>query len=255
MAKPIALQLYSLRSDVYSGGGDLPGVLKTVAQIGYKGVELCGLHGTEPRELANMLSDCGLVACSTHQGLPGAEDIGKFADDYSQLAVRRAIAMFGPDSLKGLDDAKIAASKLQKDADRLKPYGMTLGYHNHWWEFAQVGDKYVFDVLLSEAPDLFSELDTYWCAFAKSSPMMAVKAYKQRMPLLHIKDGLLIEGSHVHTAVGSGKMDVPSIISSADPDVLEWVIVELDACETDMLEAVEQSYAYLTSAGLAEGNR
>jgi hypothetical protein len=54
-------------------------------------------------------------------------------------------------------------------------------------------------------------------------------------------------------AVGQGKMDIPAIIDAADPDLLRWLIVELDACDTDMLTAVADSYRYLTENGLAEG--
>jgi hypothetical protein len=56
-------------------------------------------------------------------------------------------------------------------------------------------------------------------------------------------------------AVGSGKMDVPAVINAADPKVLQWLVVELDNCATDMLTAVAQSYAYLTHNGLAQGNK
>lgn len=34
---------------------------------------------------------------------------------------------------------------------------------------------------------------------------------------------------------------------------VEWMIVELDRCATDMLDAVKKSCAYLTSHGLAVG--
>ena len=37
------------------------------------------------------------------------------------------------------------------------------------------------------------------------------------------------------------------------PNVLEWAIVELDACDSDMMTAVERSYRYLTRHGLAAG--
>ena len=127
--------------------------------------------------------------------------------------------------------------------------------HNHWWEFATLDGKYVYDILMEEAPDMFSELDVYWTAFGHADPVAVVTKHKARIPLLHIKDGMLEEGKHVHTAVGSGKMNMPAIIGAADENVLDWVIVELDACETDMLDAVKQSYAYLTSKGLASGTK
>lgn len=53
------------------------------------------------------------------------------------------------------------------------------------------------------------------------------------------------------TEVGQGKVDVHGAIRAATST--EWHIVELDHCATDMLEAVHQSYAYLTREGLSTG--
>ena len=163
------------------------------------------------------------------------------------------IGGFGPDAFKTVDDCKAAAAKFQQAAEIAKPYGMTFGFHNHWFEFATLDGKYVYDIIMEEAPDAFSELDVYWCEFGKANAADVIAKYTKRQPLLHIKDGMLVEGSHVHTAVGSGKLDMPKIIGAADPNVLEWLIVELDACETDMLDAVKQSCRYLVSTGLGVG--
>jgi len=234
---------------------DFPGTLRTIADIGYKGVEYAGLHGHDPKEIAKLVSDLGMTVSSSHTGLPTPETVGKIAETEAALGNTRVISGFGPDDLKTEDAVKAAAAKFQQAADLLKPYGMTFGFHNHWWEFAKIGDKYVYDILMAEAPDIFSELDVYWCAFGKADPVQIIKKYSSRLPLLHIKDGMLEEGKHVHTAVGSGKLDMPAIIGAADPNVLKWLVVELDACETDMMEAVRQSYKYLTSSGLGEGNK
>ena len=45
-------------------------------------------------------------------------------------------------------------------------------------------------------------------------------------------------------------MAIAAVIAAADEAVLEWLIVELDACATDMMTAVEGSFRYLTAAGL-----
>ena len=71
--------------------------------------------------------------------------------------------------------------------------------------------------------------------------------------ILHIKDGPL-EKDKAMVAVGDGIMNIPEVISAADPNVLEWLIVELDTCDTDMLAAVAKSYRYLTENELAEGS-
>ena len=56
-------------------------------------------------------------------------------------------------------------------------------------------------------------------------------------------------------AVGQGNMDIPGVIEAGDPEMLRWLIVELDHCDTDMLQAVTDSYTYLIDNELAEGNR
>lgn len=255
MPKPIGIQLYTLRPDVYPAGSDLPGVLKTVAEIGYRGVEFAGLHGSDPKELGKIVSDLGMVVSSSHTGLPTPENVRQMADVEAALGNKRIISGRGPNDFATLDKCKETIAQFRQAAEILKPYGMEFGIHNHWWEFNTLDGRYVYDIIMEEAPDIFSELDVYWCEFAKASAVEIIRKYTKRQPLLHIKDGMLteIEGSRPHTAIGSGKLDMPAIIGAADPDALEWVIVELDNCDTDMLEAVKESYRYLTSTDLAEG--
>jgi sugar phosphate isomerase/epimerase len=250
--KPISIQLYTVR-DV--AAQDFPGTLRAIADIGYKGVEFAGLHGHDPKEIGKLIADLGMKASSSHTGLPTAESVGAIVETETALGNKRVISGYGPDDFKTVDAVKQAAARFNTAGELLKPYGMTFGFHNHWWEFFTMDGKYVYDILMAEAPDFFSELDVYWCKFGKADPVQIVSKYKSRLPLLHIKDGMLEEGKHVHTAVGSGLMDMPAIVGAADPNVLEWLIVELDACETDMMEAVRKSYEYLTSTGLGEGNK
>ena len=77
---------------------------------------------------------------------------------------------------------------------------------------------------------------------------------QSRIPCLHIKDGPLVQGAP-HTAAGAGKMDIPRIVAAANDRVLKWLIVELDSCAGDMMQAVRESFLYLTKAGLGEGRR
>ena len=43
------------------------------------------------------------------------------------------------------------------------------------------------------------------------------------------------------------------IIQAADPKLLKWLVVELDACATDMMTAVADSCTYLVSQKLGQG--
>ena len=53
-------------------------------------------------------------------------------------------------------------------------------------------------------------------------------------------------------AVGDGEMDFSQIVE-ASHGISDWLIVELDRCETDIMEAVEKSYNYLVTHDLARG--
>ena len=145
----------------------------------------------------------------------------------------------------GLDVAR----RGQRAAELLKPHGLRYGFHNHWWEFdKKFNGPTPYEVLLANAPDAFSELDTYWCAVAGDDPVRILKTYGKRVPVLHIKDGSKDRNDSM-TAVGDGKMDWKSIIGAADENVNQWLIVELDRCATDMMEAVAKSCSYLANAG------
>lgn len=250
--KPIAIQLYSVRE---ACAEDFAGTCKKIADMGYVGVELAGLNGMSASEARAMLDDLGLVVCSTHGPMPSAGNASEIAADANALGYKYTVSGFGPDQMKTLEAVKESAATFQAAADALAGAGLQFGFHNHWWEFEAIDGQMPHDILLDEAPGVFAEIDVYWCAFGGQDPVANVAKKAKRAPLLHIKDGLLEPGVHIHTAVGKGKLDMPAIIGAADPNVLEWLIVELDACETDMVEAVADSYSYLVGEGLAKGNK
>ncbi len=249
---PIGLQLYTVRE---LAAKDFAGTLRKVASIGYAGVEFAGLHGLHARDVAALLAELGLKACSAHTPMPTAENIESLAADAKTLGYTRIIS--GSDSKALATTAGVEACTRQyaEGSKIAKAHGLTLGLHNHWWELDHVVDgKTPYESILAGAPDVFSELDVYWCQVAGHSPAAFIPKHASRIPLLHIKDGDLTPPQPMK-AVGSGKLDFPAIAAAANPRVLEWMIVELDSCATDMLKAVADSYQFLTSRNLAQGRR
>ena len=247
--KPIALQLYSVRD---AAAADLAGVLKQVASFGYVGVEFAGLYGHAPAEVKKIVDGLGLQVASAHMPLPTADNAAQLIDECGVLGVKKLVSGYGPDQFKTLDGARTAAAAFQQAADLLKPAGLSFGMHNHWWEFEQVEGQTVADVVLAAAPDIFSELDVYWAEVGCGDAAGSVARLASRAKLLHIKDGP-VEPKQPMTAVGAGALDIPKIIAAADPKVTEWLIVELDSCGTDMLEAVRDSAKFLIDNGLGQG--
>jgi sugar phosphate isomerase/epimerase len=101
------------------------------------------------------------------------------------------------------------------------------------------------------SPDVFLEIDTYWVKTAGVDPAAVLREIGRRAPLLHIKDGPAVQEAPM-TAVGAGVLDWPAV---AEASSAEWWIVELDRCATDIWEALQQSYTYLTGMRFVRGKR
>lgn len=243
---PISVQLYSVRDEAKK---DFIGVLKKIAAMGYVGVEPAGLHGVAPKEIRKVLDDLGLVVSSIHGPLPTPQNVNEIVDTADALGYTLHVAGYGPDQFATESGTLKAAESFQSAAELLKSHGLRFGFHNHWWEFdKKFNGKTPYEILLERAPEAFSELDTYWCAVGGDDPARVVREYGKRLPLLHIKDGPLDRNADM-TAVGEGKMGWKSVIGAADEQTTQWLVVELDRCATDMMEAVRKSAQYLASNG------
>jgi sugar phosphate isomerase/epimerase len=249
-AKPISVQLYSLREESVE---DFDAVLERLAAIGYAGVEPFALFGKSPEAFKAQVEGLGMKVSSSHHPWANRTAIGEVVDTVGGLGLTRAAGGFGPDDFADLDAVKRTADTVNGLVDALAPHGIELFLHNHWWEFSEIDGKLGFQHIVERCPGVHFEVDTYWAAnFGRVDVAEVVAGVKERAPLLHIKDGPLEEGK-AHVAVGDGRMDIAGVIAAADPSVLEWLIVELDACDTDMMTAVEGSHRYLTGNGLAAG--
>lgn len=250
--KPIALQTYTLR-DAFDQ--DFAGTMKFVADTGFKGVEVGGTYGMTPAELAQAIADLGMAITSNHGTLPTAETLGEIVDLQGGLGSTRLVSGFGPDDLKTVEGCKVAAGKLQAAAELLAPHGISVHVHNHYWEFHKVEDgRFPLDIILTEAPSIFSQLDLYWVTFGGANPVEVLGRYADRVQLVHVKDGLLGEKYHFE-ALGEGQVDLPAAIGAINPDVTEWLIVEQDLSDGDMKRDVKVGYDYMIAKGLAAGNR
>ena len=249
MAAPVALQLYSVREELERG---FEAGVRKVAAMGYAGVEPAGFPGTTARAAAKLFGDLGLTACSAHVGLPIGESKAETLDVMNALGSKRIVSGCGPKDYATVDAIKATCAKFNEASAVAAENGMTFGIHNHWWEFLRVGDRYAYQIALDHlSPEVFFEVDTYWVQTAGVDPATVVRELGARAPLLHIKDGPC-QRDQPMTAVGDGVVDVPGIVA-ASGDVVEWMIVELDSCAGDMMEAVAKSCAYLTREGLGRG--
>jgi sugar phosphate isomerase/epimerase len=253
MPAPIALQLYSVRDVIAKEGYEK--TVRKVAAMGYVGVETAGFPGTNPQGAGKLFKELGLVACSIHRfPIPTQESEGEILDTLGALDCKTIVSGAGPDDFKTPDAVKVTCGKLNQANEIMMKHGFRLGVHNHWWEYLKVDHRYAYEIMVEElSPLVFFQIDTYWIQTAGVDPASVVKLLGKRAPLLHIKDGPAQKGV-AQLAVGDGVLDFIAI-AKAGGENTEWMIVEMDSCATDMLEAVHKSYNYLVSHNLAVGKK
>ena len=248
---PIAVQLYSLREEAKT---DFAGVIARVGAAGFVGVELAGFNGLSPARFAELAADAGLVVSSAHIGSTAPDAVKATLDDLAMIGCSTAVVAFlPPDSFATLDAVHRSADAINGAAAIAADRGVTLGYHNHWWEFETVltgrtAWAHLFDRL---DPSVVAELDIYWATVGGADPIALMAEYGSRIALLHVKDGPADDAKAAMVAVGSGAVDIGGILSAA-ADV-RWHIVELDRCDTDMFTAIEASHRYLVDSGMSLG--
>jgi sugar phosphate isomerase/epimerase len=238
MAK-YAIQLYSLRE---IASKDFGAAIDVVGKMGWQGVEFAGFFDTPAKEVRERLDKWGLTALSSNMRLPLlTEQLDEILAFHKELGVRNIICSIAPD----WSDVEKTLQELRDVRDRIEAAGFTLLYHNHNHEFVPTGDVLPIDALKRE---FFLELDTFWAWAAHRKMPDYIEENKDRVKLLHIKDGDFREGTPrgaMSGTLGEGVLPLKEILSTAARLGLdEWLVYESDTAENSV-EQAEKSLAKL----------
>ena len=86
------------------------------------------------------------------------------------------------------------------------------------------------------------EIDIYWAAVGGADAPALLRAYGDRVRLLHMKDGTLDGDITKQQPLGRGEVDVRGVLAAA-PQAIR--VVEFDAFAGDIFEAIAASLAWL----------
>ena len=242
--RKIGLQLYTIRAELEA---DPEGSLRRVKEAGFDAVEVAPPTENLPSaRLARLLRSHGLAVAALHSELPLGDRADAVAEMAREFDCSRLIWHGWPrdssfDSWDGIH--RLAEQYREAHAVALR-LGLQFGLHNHWWEFEALAGRFPYRVILERLhPEVFLEIDTYWVRTAGLDPAAVLAELGSRVTMLHVKDGPAKQGEPMRAA-GDGVMDFPAILKTAGPSV-EWLIVELDECATDIWEAIRRSRDYL----------
>lgn len=274
---PAGIQLYTVNAELMK---DPAGTLKKIAQIGYFEVETAGWGTLSAAQFRDLLRDGGLRAPSAHL-MFGMQDTGKLLDDAKTLGAEYVVSsVLAPnkppkslqdseglqDFLKSLDsmsadDFRRTAAKANEIGKSAKAAGMQYAYHNHNFEFRDLGDgKTGYEILLLETdPSLVKfEADCGWMKVGVKDPIDYLTRHGDRFAMLHIKDfknitkpvtALMSPDMPTPTELGRGGIDLKPIVEAGLKAGVTHIFVEQEPPfkEVPAMEAAELDYRVLQS--------
>ncbi len=185
-------QLYSSRNFQ-----PLDKTLEMLASLGYRHVEgYAGLVDSastnSATELRSLLDQYGFTMPTCHIGIEQLEDNpAQNIELATTLGVKTVFvpAIAEEQRTTNLEDWKSLANRLQLISKLYSKEDISIGWHNHDFEFNKTDNgELPLDVLMEHAPDIELELDVAWAVVGKSDPLALIDKYEKRIVAAHIKD-------------------------------------------------------------------
>lgn len=241
---------------------DYASTLRAVAAMGYGlfGFRLASYVANDPSEptpqdKARMVRDAGMAVGVVRLGVRGADYDRQFdqaaAIGANIVALTTAPIFIASRTLGQTTRAALDAyiPQLAALGEKAKAAGLTLAYHNHWYDLMPIDGDRPLDLMASRiAPDLLSfEVDLAWTWYAGVAPLDLLAALGPRVVSMHLKD---IDRNH-GTAItdhavtpGSGEMGYAALMPRIARLTRVTGYVEVDNPE-DGLAAARAAMAYL----------
>jgi sugar phosphate isomerase/epimerase len=232
----ISIQLWTLRSIL---AVDLEGTLEALADIGYRKVELAGLHGRTAAEFKRILDRVKIRATSTHVGIDG--DINQIIADARTLGHTYVVVPFA--NFPTIPQWRDFAARLEQAGGAIRRAGFKFGYHNHAQEFVRIDGIRPYDVITrgTTRKNVNLEVDLFWAVTGGADPIRVFWENFGRVNQYHVKDrgpnGEMVDP-------GTGNIDFPRIFRANHIREVDEYIVEHDT-PTDPLKTAEVGYQYL----------
>jgi sugar phosphate isomerase/epimerase len=277
----LGIQLFTvrdrLRVDRPDGLG-FQGLFEALSSFGYKEIEFAGYNdrsGATLADIRQMMVDNDMTGIGTHVGYSSfLNDINEVLDEAEALGLPYVGTANNPGRYGNtVDGYKQASEDFNNFGAAAAARGMRWYQHNHDGEFQfddETGDR-LYDVLLAETdPDLvFLQMDIFW-AYAGQyqysewtdpsgvthprpfEPLDYVKAYPERYPLFHVKDGTSNPESsrgYDFANVGEGDIDFRTFFDEMPKRGYHHFIMERDNASSDpdggSLHSAQVSAEYL----------
>jgi len=255
--KTIGIQTYTLRNQMTA---DMSATLAMIKRVGYDYVELNSrdFSKTPAQTVADRVQAAGLYAPSTHLSYAPVRDETKdMIAICKTLGCKYGIVPWIDEGERGIEDWKRHARILNEAGKAFADNGIRLAYHNHQFEFDDLGGgTNAMQILLEGTnPDFVCfEMDIFWARLASVDLPELYRAHPGRFKLGHIKDMTgdpsalansrdyeKIAKTHM-VNVGEGEIDFASLFALNAISGMEYFITEHDQLPAPFEASIKTSY-------------
>jgi sugar phosphate isomerase/epimerase len=241
---PVGLELFSVREELAK---DLFGTVRAVAKMGYDGVEFYAPYikwtPAYAKDVRKLLDDLGIRCFSTHTGSDEfAPERFSHAIELNTILGSKFIVMASAGRVSGLDGWKTVAKKLNFAAEKARPAGLRVGYHNHHVEFKAIDGVRPIEVIARETgKDVALQLDVGTSIEAGSDPVAWINQNPGRIASIHCKDWSSKPGLGYRVLTGEGDAPWKQIIAACEKTGgLEYYLVEQEGSDYSEFETAER---------------
>ncbi len=242
----IGVQLYTVRGAMEKDG--VEPTLARIAQLGFREVEFAGYFGRTGAQIRDALKANGLSSPSTHISLellksPGfpqlVETAATIGHKWMNLAWLAPPDRGSAEKYNAHADALLAGQKVASAA------GITMGYHNHDFEFDPIGATNGYEILLdrTKGSGIQFEMDLYWMSVAGKDPVSYWKRFPGQFPMVHVKDSAGAPTNEMRS-VGDGTINWAQLFAQRKVAGIQHFYVEHDNPK-DPWASITSSVAYL----------
>ena len=256
MTQPrLAAQLYTVRQHIQTAQA-FAASMERIRVMGYRAVQVSGIGPIPDAEVKSIVDDVGLVICNTHVRPTEAlwEDLDSVIAQHRlwncrHVAIGSMPARFREQGEAGFHEFAREASAI---GEKLHRAGLTFSYHNHSFEFVRFGRRTGLDIIFEESDPRYlqAEIDTYWVQHGGADPMLWIRRMAGRMPVVHLKDMVIVGKEQAMAEIGEGNLNWPAILQACRDAGVEWYAIEQDVCRRDPFESLRISYENLKAMGL-----
>ena len=239
----LGAQFYSIRNHTQTPEG-VEDAFRAMKEIGYQTVQLSGICKMDANELKRISKAYALPIVTTHT------PVDRILNETDAVIAEHKIfgcPEIGLGSMPGEYQGSIeGVRKFIKDftpaLEKIKAAGLRFAYHNHAFEFEDLGGTNAYEILINEMPELFFIVDTYWLRYAGQDVEKTIERLKDRIVCVHFKD-MLCEPKGAICPCGDGIIDFAPILALCDRLSIPEALVEQDnAPDTDSYACMKKSF-------------